>query len=309
MTLRQLESFLAIVRTGSFAGAAERLCVTQSTISARISELEQFLGVELFDRTQRSARLTMKGRELVGCSEQILNLADDIKRRIGTNDVFAGVLRIGVAELVAISWLPVFVNMVRKKFPSMTLEFEVGLNPSLFEGIKNGLLDIAVVAGDVSDPGMEVCHINPVHFAWMASAEFFQDSPIVTLAQLSDSPILYQGTSSYTNSVMDGLLQTPRKDRKSMTCNSLEAIVSLARAGVGIAFLPQPPHAQHVNYEGIRVLNTAEIDYHMPFSIIHHKTDSLLIKEVNCLCRQASEVYGKSISPLPCQKKLHDFAK
>jgi DNA-binding MarR family transcriptional regulator len=113
MNFRQLESFLTIAELGSFAAAADRLCVTQSTISARIQELEQILGVELFDRSQRTARLTLKGRELIGYAEQIVDLASEIRRRVGSKDALAGVVRVGVAELVAISWLPNLVNAVR----------------------------------------------------------------------------------------------------------------------------------------------------------------------------------------------------
>ncbi|HVL09263.1 MAG TPA: LysR family transcriptional regulator, partial [Burkholderiaceae bacterium] len=58
MTLQQLETFFWTVTLGSFAAAAERLYTTQSTVSMRVRELERNLGVELFDRSLRSARLT-----------------------------------------------------------------------------------------------------------------------------------------------------------------------------------------------------------------------------------------------------------
>ena len=62
MNLKQLEAFLAIARHGGFIEAAERLNLTQSTISVRIKELEQDLGVLLFDRSRRQIQLTPKGR-------------------------------------------------------------------------------------------------------------------------------------------------------------------------------------------------------------------------------------------------------
>ena len=105
MNQRQLESFLAIAKHGSFAAAAERLFITQSAISARIKELEDDLGVELFDRSLKKVQLTIKGRELVQYAEQISVLFDEIRSKVGTAGAQSGVVRIGVVELVAITWM------------------------------------------------------------------------------------------------------------------------------------------------------------------------------------------------------------
>jgi DNA-binding transcriptional LysR family regulator len=63
MNLRQVETFYWAAKLGSFSAAAERMNATQSTVSMRIQEIERDLGVALFDRVQRTARLTPKGRE------------------------------------------------------------------------------------------------------------------------------------------------------------------------------------------------------------------------------------------------------
>jgi DNA-binding transcriptional LysR family regulator len=74
MNRKQLETFETIVRLGSFAAAAAKLNATQSTVSARIQELEESLGVQLFDRAQRKANLTTKGRELVSYAQTAIDL-------------------------------------------------------------------------------------------------------------------------------------------------------------------------------------------------------------------------------------------
>ena len=79
MKLQQLETFFWVVKLGSFAAAATRLHATQSTISMRIRELEKSLGVELFDRSQRSAKLTPKGSELMGYAERLLDMATELE--------------------------------------------------------------------------------------------------------------------------------------------------------------------------------------------------------------------------------------
>ena len=68
MNIKQLESLVSIVENGGFAAAAERLHTTQSAVSARIKELEKYLGIALFDRSSHRARLTAKGEELLPCA-------------------------------------------------------------------------------------------------------------------------------------------------------------------------------------------------------------------------------------------------
>ena len=81
MRMGHLETLVWIARLGSFRAAAARLHLTQPTISMRVRELEAQVGVALFDRRSYRARLTPRGREVVGYAEQILGLADRIDRK------------------------------------------------------------------------------------------------------------------------------------------------------------------------------------------------------------------------------------
>ncbi|TGV11302.1 LysR family transcriptional regulator [Mesorhizobium sp. M8A.F.Ca.ET.173.01.1.1] len=290
MNFRQLESFLTIAKLGSFAAAADRLCVTQSTISARIQELEQILGVELFDRSQRTARLTLKGRELITYADQVVTLTSEIKRRVGSKDALTGLVRVGVAELVAISWLPDLVNAVRDEFPNIQLEFEVGLNPFLLEGIRNGALDLAIIAGRVVEPGFDILDLGLVRFSWMASPKMFPGEGIIELRELRKSPILYQGTNSFTNGVMDQFLGiSSNRERKGMTCNSLEAIYALTRAGVGVGFLPLGHFADSILRGELVVLRTKPEKFEMPFSVIFASNSYPVFADIAKLCVESSK--------------------
>jgi DNA-binding transcriptional LysR family regulator len=131
LNLKQLETFLTIARLGSFRAAAERLNSTQSTISARIQELEEALGVQLFDRSTRRPYLTTKGRELIAYAEKAVELIADIRLKIGAAQEFSGVVRMGLPEIVAVTWLPELVARVRERYPKLVLQLEVGLNPDL----------------------------------------------------------------------------------------------------------------------------------------------------------------------------------
>src|SRR3546814_12839437 len=99
--LKHLETFFWAARLGSFTAAAERLHSTQSTVSMRISELEHRFGVALFDRAHRKVRLTSRGEELLGYTERLLQLTSEIQERIARPEMVSGMVRIGVAAVVA----------------------------------------------------------------------------------------------------------------------------------------------------------------------------------------------------------------
>ena len=164
MNIKQIEAFLTIVRDGSFAAAADRLNVTQSTISARITELEQELDLVLFDRSKRQVQLTYRGREFVRYAERALTAFSDIKRRFRPDAPISGVVRVGVAELIAVTWLSDLTNLVRATYPGVTLQFEVGLNPDLQAGVRDGTIDIALMCYPSDVAGLEIETLGHVDF-------------------------------------------------------------------------------------------------------------------------------------------------
>ena len=238
MNERQLQSFLAIVQHGSFAAASDRLCVTQSAISARIKELEDDLGVELFDRTQKKVQLTTKGRELIEYAEQVNVLFNEIKSKVGAQNALSGVIRIGMAELVAITWMSRLVSVLNKEYPAVTFEFEGGLKPVLLEGLRSGNLDLIIIAGELSaEARLEFASANlgSAAFAWVASTNLDVGDGALLAKDLRKLPVIYAGAESLLNGIMNKWLaqSNPRKQHGT-SGNSLSAIVPLIEAGVGI---------------------------------------------------------------------------
>ncbi len=105
-TLKQLDALHWIAALGSFERAAERLGTTQSAVSKRIHELEAALGVEIFDRSQRGARLTPTGEAVLATAGDMLDLRDRLLDFAGQDPPSMRRLRFGVTELTAMTWLP-----------------------------------------------------------------------------------------------------------------------------------------------------------------------------------------------------------
>lgn len=290
MNNRQLESFLTIAQLGSFAAASERLHVTQSTISARIQELEENLGVTLFDRTQRRVHLTLKGRELLVYAEQVSLLFSEIKEKIGSSESLTGLLRIGVVELVAISWLPDFARALKAKYPGLVIEFEVALNPFLVDGVRSGDLDIAIVAGAAAETGFVTRPLGMVHFAWMCSPSLHDSDEFIEPRDVRKWPLIYQGTDSYTSEVTNEWLGLPStRKQRGTSCNSLAAVKSLTSAGVGVSLLPVKTFADALESRELRVIRTTPPGLDMPFSVIYaERESSKLLSNIASICADTS---------------------
>lgn len=240
MNIRQLETFVAIAQLGSFSAVASRLNASQSTISARIQELEQTLGVSLFDRTQRSVRLTLKGRELLPHAQHAVSAFGEIRRRISGSEALSGLIRIGVAEVVAVSWLPDFITTVHDLHPGLSMELNVLLTSEILERVEAGDLDMALIPGSRFAPTLATESMGWVQFTWMAGANFEAVDRVLTPKDLRQYRVFSLGKNSYHNQTMQEWLHTDEGDILRVdTCNSMSIIASLTAAGLGISLLPE----------------------------------------------------------------------
>ena len=135
MTFKQLEALYWIGQLGSFALAANKLHTSQSAVSKRVHELEMVFGTELFDRTQRSARLTDKGEEMFLLAKSLLDQRDAAVEQFSRLEVIERRVRIGVTELTAMTWFPRWVELIQQHYPKVSLEPDVDSSVNLREKV------------------------------------------------------------------------------------------------------------------------------------------------------------------------------
>ena len=266
MNIKQLETFLAIVRFGSFVAAAERLHATPSTISARIQELEQDLGTILFDRSQRKAPLTPKGRELLLYAQRATSAFDEIRSRVGGGETMSGLVRLGVAEMIAVTWLPSLVELIHSRYPKLVLELSVLLTADLLQGIANGLLDVALLPGIAFDPTLAAKPLGKVRFRWMAGRSIALPDRTIRPSDLGDIRILSLGKGSFHHRTVQHWLKLQGDATHQVdVCNSMDVVASLTRAGLGVSLLPTLSYATEIAAGDLRVLETSpegpEVDF------------------------------------------------
>lgn len=148
-------TFLAVASAGSFVAAAERLHVTQSTVSGRIQALEEQLGCRLFSRNRAGAILTDNGRRFQKHAALIVRTVEQARHDIGLpkeykNSVVVGA-RIGLWDSLLLPWLA----RVRQMSPGISFRAEIGFEPDLMQGLIDGRMDIAVMYTPQHRPQLE----------------------------------------------------------------------------------------------------------------------------------------------------------
>lgn len=257
MTIKQLEAFLWVVRLGTFAAAAHRLNTSQSTISSRVLELESSLGTELFDRQSQPVRLTSKGRELLPLADRMLTLQSQITSSVGNPESVQGVMKVGVAEFVALSWLPDWVARANLLFPEVELEIDVDLTLALQQKLADDALDMALLPGPTPDPKLIQKDLGHVEFCWMAHPNLGVPKRRLSPVDLEPFPIILLSYHSNLHSILKNWFEVAGVTPKRVNvCNSMTTVASMTRAGVGISYLPKEHHAPDIEQGFLKLINT-----------------------------------------------------
>lgn len=240
MTLKQLEAFYWAARLGSFAIAARRLHITQSSLSKRIAELESGLGVPLFDRSARRAVPTEAGERVQAVARRMLELGDELRDATRTGPAIGETCRLGISELSAATWFPRFAARVQREHPRLSLHPHVALTHELESRVERGELDFTVAAGTPRSTALAYRPLASVQFAWVAAPDRLRAGRALDAAALRAHPVIAQsGESGLMRAIERWLLDNGFEATTFLSCNSLTAITALTAAGVGVSVLPR----------------------------------------------------------------------
>ncbi len=268
ITLRQIEALQWIVMLGTFDRAARRLGLTQSAISKRIHELEAATGITLFDRSGRGAHLTPEGGRVLAMGREMLSMRERIVQ-IGTqNSRPRRLVRLGITELTALTWLPRLMGALRASGSAdIDIKPEVGLSRHLFRELVHGNLDLIVIPEVFSDPAVSSIRLAEVHNAWMASPQLVTKQKTYSLEELRALTILLQGLDSGSGAYYDRWLKkTGAIFERVLLSNSLIALVGLVVAGLGITYLPTLSFSRMVDEGKLMIVPTKLVLPPVPYA-------------------------------------------
>ncbi|CAM3756552.1 HTH lysR-type domain-containing protein [Bordetella sputigena] len=291
MHIRQLETFIRIVDSGSFAAAAQAMHATQSTISARMRELEESLGVPLFDRSGHRAVLTPRGRALLPRARRMVGLAADIARDIGDARAASGTVRLGVAGLVAMTWLPRLMAALRERFPAVAIQLDIALTTPLVERLASGELDLAIATGPVQGARLQCLSLGYDEFVWMAPGGMRLPRRALTPAELAEWPVLGLSEASHHYPVIEQWFSAGKASYAPVvSCSNVRVLADLTMAGLGVSLLPLRSCARELESGRLRRIPTRPALPPVEFVAVY-KRDALdpLVGAIAELARATSE--------------------
>ncbi|MFM2406917.1 MAG: hypothetical protein RL223_4797 [Pseudomonadota bacterium] len=242
MNTRFLETLVVLARVGSFRETAQVLNATQAAISQRIANLEDDLGVELVDRSQRRLSLTAAGEQTVRQAQRILEMERALRASTRPEAPPAGRVRLGAIESVVRTWLSPLVRLLAERHPQIELDITVDTARNLQEAFRARRLDL-MVQNDPYAPAVGSIDLREValcEFAlhWIARPQRVPGLGPLTLAELEQHPLLTFSRTSSPSAHVRALFVDRGLEPRICNFPSVESIVQLVRDGYGIAAIP-----------------------------------------------------------------------
>jgi len=255
-SLKRLETFYWAAKLGSFTAAAAKLFATQSTVSMRIQELEREFGGKLFDRSQRSAVITELGRDLMTYAERLLTLSAEMHERVGANQSLTGTVRIGVTEVVSITWLPDLIRRIHTEFPKVRVELEEALTLDLINEFEDGQIDLVLGPTATTRRNITELPLGKVPFSWMAGKSMALPD-IVTPLELQRWPVIALAPKSAHHRPIENWFEAGNARIWRMDiCKSMNVAASLAAKGLGVALLPNLCFQDYLDQGQLKLIAT-----------------------------------------------------
>ena len=164
MQIDLIDTFLDLAQTRSFRTTAERLGITQSTVSARLQALEQALAVRLFDRSRAGTELTVEGRRFEPHARALRHEWNEARRRIAVPTGAAHLVRLGIQNDLAAIHLGAWVAEFRRQFPETALYIEPDYSNQMCADLLTGILDFAVMFSPKPHPDLHFESVGEVGY-------------------------------------------------------------------------------------------------------------------------------------------------
>lgn len=238
MEIKTLQTFHVLADELSFSRTAERLNYAQSSVTSQIQQLEQELGVRLFERLGKRIRLTGAGEQLMVYAEQILRLAVEAKSAL---PIPFGTLTVGVVESFGTYRMAPIAAAFRLEHPQVDLVFRTGICEDLRRQVLRGDLDLAFTLEELRhDAGLvfEVLREEPMLLFTHPNNPLARRDTVEPSDLGGETAIVTEARCSY-RTMFECALEAEGLHNPKIEFASVEAIKQCVIAGLGVALLPQ----------------------------------------------------------------------
>ena len=271
MTIRQLEVFLAVGQAKSFSRAAERIHLSQPTLSEHMRELEAELGVRLFVRHPRAVSLTEAGRVFADYATRVVaTLAAGRQALAELDGLQRGSLVVGASTTPGTYVLPALIARFRGAYPGIDVALRIANSRIVEERVRDGEVDVAVIGGHMLGPGERCVAAGIVDELQLIASAKHPIGATISRAKLARERLLIREEGSATRQVMErALRETGIAVRPAMELDHTETIKRAVMAGLGIAFVSRYAIEDEVRAKRLRVVAVDKLKIRRHFHVIH----------------------------------------
>ena len=245
MTLTQIEYVLAIAEFGSFVEAAKKRFVTQPALTTQVKNLEEELGVMIFDRTKKpiipttiGAQIIEQAKEVVGQSRKLHDLVGEYQK------VEKGDIAIGVIPTISPYLVPLFINNFSENNKSVNVSVMEEITEEIIRKLKNGQLDVGIIATPIETTGI----INiPLYYEKFygyvsrANVDYHKSTINISELDINDIWLLKEG-NCFRDQVMNICKQSKKqvfRDNFRFESHSIESLKRIVEVKNGMTLIPE----------------------------------------------------------------------
>lgn len=276
ITFRQLETFSAVARLGSFTKAAEALHLTQPAVSIQIRQVVDVVGMPLFEQNSREITLTAAGEEL---QSAVRNLDDVWNRLESALDALKGLKRgrLRVALVTTAKYfLPRMLGTFCRQYPDIDIELEIGNREKIIGRLRGNEDDLYVMSYPPTETDIVSYPFLENEYVVIAPATHWAAGKSVTLEKLATEPFLLREQGSGSRQIVDQYLGERGIElnvRLSLASN--EAIRELVASGMGLSILSRHALGEQPERDGLTLLKVKNFSLSRPWCVVHLRTKVL----------------------------------
>lgn len=271
MSLRHFEIFRAVAETGNFTRAAERLYITQSAVSHTIRELEEKAGTALFDRLSKSVQLTKSGSLLLEEIMPILASCEALDARFHDLERRAP-LHLVSSITIAAFWLPTILNAFQEDWPDNPVHVDVVSAANAMDLLRQGQADLALIEGTPPQGPFTSSMFASYPMIVVCAPDYLLAHRELTIQQFCMERLLLREKGSAIRDTLDSALYlSGYTAQPAWTSVNSQALIEAAKAGLGIAILPDVLVREPLAQGTLHALAVQDLTLHNEMYAVHHR--------------------------------------
>jgi DNA-binding transcriptional LysR family regulator len=274
MELRQLQTFVTIVRYMNFTRAADELGYAQSTVTTQIKNLEEYYGVLLFERMGRKIHLTEYGRTLLPVAREIIRLNERANTLLSQQDHLKGVIRVATPESLCVKWFPRVYKKLIERHPDIELDVITFDRRDYEDMLRNNEVDLSFsIEYEAVHLDFTILSELPMEMNLVAAKNHpLCQQETVSINDLNNQKFVFTEKGYCYRVIIDSFLEKNSiLPKEVLTMKNLSVIKELICNGYGISYLPEFALSDEIEKNQLAVIRGINIDTQFKTVLLCHQ--------------------------------------